>query len=307
MCKAAQRRAAWHAPLIGAIMKFAHARVLSMKTPSTAATATFGLEPAGYRKLLDQFAAAARIAVYSGAGLSADSGLPTYRGAGKRLWANGIVERVATPAGFARDPRFAVDWYVEQAYRLLAAQPHAGHAALRALEAHWTVTHVTQNVDLLLEQAGCADIIHLHGRFDQLRCTRCSWTETASAPEALYAACPACAAQLRPAIVWLSEAPDEQMLALASTAAAAAELLLVIGTPAEMYPAAALVEAAHRADVATCVINPQWCENLHYAQWQLFGTARDVLPLLVRDAIARKRAEGRPLPWFWRWLPAWAK
>jgi len=278
-----------------------------MRAPSTAATATFGLEPAGYRQLLDQLALARRILIYSGAGLSADSGLPTYRGAGNRLWANGIVGRVATAAGFARDPRFAVDWYVEQAHRLQAARPHAGHHALRELDRHWTVTHVTQNVDLLLEQAGCAQVIHLHGRCDRIKCVACGWTDAAAVPEALYNSCPACAGQLRPAIVWLGEQPDAPVLEHARAAAAAAELVFVIGTPAEMYPGAALVETAYRAGAAVCVINPQWCENLHYAQWQLFASARQALPTLARDAAARKHAEGRPLPWFWRWLPSWAQ
>jgi NAD-dependent deacetylase len=282
-------------------------RFASMKTPSTAATATFGLEPAGYRKLLEQFVQAQRIFVYSGAGLSADAGLPTYRGAGEHLWTGDVVERVATPAGFARDPAFAVAWYVEQGSRLHAALPHAGHAALRALEKHWAVTHVTQNVDLLLEHAGCAEVIHLHGRYDELKCLHCAWTGFASSTEALCNPCPDCGGQLRPAIVWLGEVPDQQVLAKAHAAAAAADLVLVIGTPAEMYPGAALVETAHRAGVAICVVNPEWCENLHYAQWQLFAGARDALPSLVDDAIARKLAEGRPLPWFLQWLPSWAK
>ena len=278
-----------------------------MKTPSTAATATFGLEPAEYRKLLDQFAHAKRILVYSGAGLSADSGLPTYRGAGEHLWTGNVVQRVATPAGFARDPAFAVNWYIEQGYKLHAAQAHAGHRALHDLERHWTVTHVTQNVDVLLEQAGCADVVHLHGRYDELKCMQCSWHGAATDHDALRQPCPDCGGQLRPAIVWLGEMPEAEVFAKAEAAATAAELVLVIGTPAEMYPGAAIVEAAHRAGIATCVINPEWCENLHYAQWQLFGGAREVLPTLVRDAIVRQQAEGRPLPWYWKWLPSWAR
>lgn len=278
-----------------------------MKTPSTAATATFGLEPAGYRKLLEQFAHAKRILVYSGAGLSADSGLPTYRGVGEHLWTGNLLKRVATAAGFARNPRFAVEWYVEQGYRLQAAQPHAGHYALLELETHWDVTHVTQNVDVLLELAGCTQVIHLHGRYDRLKCLQCSWADEVSSPEALRNPCPECGGQLRPDIVWMKEAPDSTVLAEAAAAAAAADLVLVVGTPAEMYPGAMIVEAAHRAGAAICVINPQWCENLHYAQWQLFAGAREVLPSVVIDAVARKHAEGRPLPWFWQWLPSWAK
>lgn len=278
-----------------------------MRTPSTAATATFGLEPAGYRTLLEQFARATHILVYSGAGLSADSGLPTYRGAGQHLWTGNIVERVATPAGFMRDPHFAVDWYVEQSCRLQAARPHEGHRVLPKLEKHWTVTHITQNVDVLLEQAGCADVVHLHGRYDELKCLECSWTGTVSRPEALRRPCPDCGGQLRPAIVWMGEAPAGWVIASAEATASAANLVLVIGTPAEMYPGAAIVETAHRTGAAICVINPEWCENLHYAQWQLFGQARDVLPVLVKDAIARKQAEGRQIPWFLKWLPSWAK
>ncbi|RZI44138.1 hypothetical protein EGT07_01535 [Herbaspirillum sp. HC18] len=278
-----------------------------MKTPSTAATATFGLEPAGYRKLLDQFAQSQRILVYSGAGLSADSGLPTYRGVGEHLWTGDTVRRVATLDGYARDPAFAVEWYIEQGSRLHAARPHEGHHALRALEQHWTVTHITQNVDVLLEEAGCADVVHLHGRYDELECLACSWRERATHPEALRQPCPNCGGQLRPAIIWLGEMPNKTLVAKAEVDASHADMVLVIGTPAEMYPGAAIVETAHRAGAAVCVINPEWCENLHYAHWQLFGGARDVLPGLVRDATVRKQAEGRPLPWYWRWLPSWAK
>jgi NAD-dependent deacetylase len=278
-----------------------------MRTPSTALTASFGLEPAGYRKLLEQFVQARNILVYSGAGLSADSGLPTYRGVGEHLWTADVLEKVSTPAGFARDPHFAVEWYVEQAHRLHAAQTHAGHTALLELENYWAVTHVTQNVDVLLERAGCAEVVHLHGRYDQLQCLDCSWTGTAPSPDALRNACPNCAGQLRPAIVWMGETPDKSVLAKAEAAATAADLVLVIGTPAEMYPGAAIVETAHRAGAGICVINPEWCENLHYAQWQLFAGARDALPGLVKDAIARKQGEGRALPWYLQWLPAWAK
>jgi len=278
-----------------------------MRTPNTAPTATFGLEPAGYRTLLEQFAHARRILIYSGAGMSADSGLPTYRGAGEHLWSGDLLERVATPTGYARDPAFAVEWYVEQAHRLQAARPHEGHAAVRELERHWTVTHVTQNVDVLLEQSGCADVVHLHGRFDQLKCLQCRWTGNATSVDALRNPCPNCAGQLRPSIVWMGELPDETAVARAEAAAKSADLVVVVGTPAEMYPGAAVVETAHRAGVAICVINPEWCENLHYARWQLFGGARAVLPVLVRDATARKHVEGRPLPWFLRWLPSWAK
>lgn len=278
-----------------------------MKTPSSALTATFGLEPAGYRALLDRFAQAQSILVYSGAGMSADSGLPTYRGEGEHLWTDDVLERVATATGFTRDPVYAVEWYTAQAVRLHAARPHAGHAALLELECHWKVTHITQNVDVLLETTGCADVVHLHGRYDDLKCLRCSWTGRATQPDALRNPCPACAGQLRPAIVWLGEVPDPAVFARAERAAATADIVLVVGTPAEMYPAAAIVEAAHRAGAAVCVVNPDWCENLHYAHWQLFAGAREALPALVRDAIMRKQAEGRPLPWFLRWLPSWAK
>lgn len=280
---------------------------LAMRTPSTAPTASFGLEPAGYRQLLEQLVHAKRILVYSGAGLSADSGLPTYRGAGEHLWTGDLIERVATPAGYAHDPGFAVEWYIEQIHRLLAAKPHEGHRALRELERGWDVTHVTQNVDVLLEQAGCSKVVHLHGRLDELRCMRCRWTGAAAGADALRQPCPNCGGQLRPAIVWMGEMPDKAEVDKAEAMARSAGIVFVVGTPAEMYPAAVVVETAHRAGVAICVINPEWCENLHYARWQLFGRASDVLPVLVQDAAARKHLEGRPVPWFLKWLPSWAK
>lgn len=278
-----------------------------MKTPSSAPTATFGLEPAGYRALLDCFAQAESILVYSGAGMSADSGLPTYRGEGEHLWTDDVLERVATATGFARDPGYAVEWYIAQSSRLRAARPHAGHLALLDMERHWKVTHVTQNVDVLLEDTGCADVVHLHGRYDELKCMRCSWEGRVTEPDVLRRPCPVCSGQLRPAIVWMGEMPDPDVILQAEVAAASADLVLVIGTPAEMYPGAAVVEAAHQGGAAICVINPHWCENLHYAHWQLFAGARDALPSLARDAIARRQIEGKPLPWFLRWLPAWAR
>lgn len=278
-----------------------------MRTPSNAPTATFGLEPAGYRTLLEQFIHARCILVYSGAGMSADSGLPTYRGAGEHLWTGDVLERVSTLTGYARDPAFAVEWYVEQSQRLIAARPHEGHKALVELERYWDVTHVTQNVDVLLEDAGCGEVVHLHGRFDHLKCLQCRWTGVATSAGTLRRPCPNCGGRLRPDIVWMGEMPALSDVTQAEQAAKSAGLVLVVGTPAEMYPGAAVVETAHRAGVPICVINPEWCENLHYAQWQLFGGARTVLPVLVRDVVARRHAEGRPLPWFLRWLPSWAK
>jgi NAD-dependent deacetylase len=262
----------------------------------------FGLQASGYRELAEVLAQASSVVVYSGSGLSADSGLPTYRGVGEHLWTPELLDKVARIDGFMRNAEFARRWYEEQGSKLSVARPHEGHAALAQWESVCPLVHVTQNVDRLLEQAGCHEVLHIHGAYDSARCMACNKEWTIRAPR-LTVPCPRCgAAALRPGIVMQGEPPPQPVMAAAYAAARTASVVLVVGTPAEMYPGAAVVEAAHAAGVPVCVINPQWCENLYYARWQLFGGAREALPALLAEVRRAKAQQGSPVPWYLRWL-----
>ncbi len=274
----------------------------ALRKPQHDATSSFGLPARAFRELADALGQAKRLLVYSGSGLSADSGLPTYRGEGKRLWTPELLVKVATFEGFRANSEFARAWYEEQGARLSAARPHEGHRALRTIENWGQVTHVTQNVDRVLEQALAARVLHIHGSFDSASCLACTHLWPAQRPP-LTQPCPKCGqTALRPGIVMQGEVPPADVMDASFKAARAADLVLVVGTPAEMYPGAAIVEAAHDAGVPVCVINPEWCDNLYYARWQLYGGAQEALPALVAQAQSSRAQTDRPLPWFWRWV-----
>ena len=274
----------------------------ALRQPLHDATSSFGLPASGYRDLVTALADARRVLVYSGSGLSADSGLPTYRGVGEHLWTEDLLTRVATFEGFKANTAFAQAWYEEQAERLQAAQPHAGHAALAGFEALFEVTHVTQNVDRLLEQATCSRVLHIHGAYDSAQCLDCGKYWSDRRPH-LTQPCPACnRGVLRPGIVLQGEPPPVPLMNAAYQLARQANFVLVVGTPAEMYPGAAIVETAHAANVPVCVVNPQWCENIYYARWQLYAGAQEALPTLLADVWRERAHRGQPLPWYLRWL-----
>ena len=255
------------------------------RRPQHDATSSFGLPAGGYRSVLEALCDARKLLVYSGSGLSADSGLPTYRGAGEHLWSEDTLEKVSTLEGFRKHLAQAQHWHDIQALRLQLAQPHPGHQALAAAEGTWSIGHVTQNIDRLLERAGCGQVEHLHGVFDAASCLQCGTRRRGTWRPLSTDACRRCGAHaLRPDIVFMSEPPAADVWQRCQRLADAADVVLVVGTPAEMYPGAGLVERAHARGAKVLVINPEWCENLYYAHWQLFGTAAQVLPTLLADA-----------------------
>lgn len=188
--------------------------------------------------------------VFTGAGVSADSGIPTFRGA-SGLWKNFRSEELATPEAFARDPELVWEWYEWRRGIIRNAQPNAAHVAVASLR---NAVVVTQNVDGLHERAGSADIIELHGNIFRVRCVR-EGTVTAR-PDAFDSIPPhcRCGALLRPDVVWFGEALPEDAIARATSAIMGADLLLVIGTSGVVYPAAGLV-TLHRG--LSIEINPE--------------------------------------------------
>lgn len=187
--------------------------------------------------------------VFSGAGLSAESGLPTFRAA-DGLWQNHKIEDVATPEGFNRDPKLVLDFYAARLKACQAAAPNAAHLAIARLQERYEVVNFTQNVDDLLERAGCMQVYHLHGSLFRRRCVNCEYVADQAAPVAIDDYCPQCTAQLRPDVVWFGEPvrmPSRTQIArMVSRMMTNLGVVICVGTSLQVYPAARLVTAFAR-------------------------------------------------------------
>ena len=227
--------------------------------------------------------AARCVAALTGAGISAESGLATFRDAQTGLWARFDPRELATPAAFARNPKLVWDWYAWRRERVATARPNAGHLALAALEqclADFLL--VTQNVDGLHQRAGSRKVVELHGNIGRVKCSREgtiveSWEGAAGeVPRCLN-----CGAFLRPDVVWFEEMLPASALAAAEAAARRCELLLVIGTSAEVYPAASLPAIAREHGAIVVEINPNATPLSASADFVLRGPAASVLPAVL--------------------------
>src|ERR1700689_1983017 len=182
-----------------------------------------------------------KVAVLTGAGVSAESGIPTFRSNGG-YWQTHRFQDLATPEGFGRDPKLVWTWYEERRRDIAKARPNAGHLALAELEKRVArFTLITQNVDGLHDLAGSKNVIKLHGDIWTVRCLKCGAehvdrTELNDLPP--YCAC---GGMLRPGVVWFGEALPEGALERANAAVRAADVLIVAGTSAQVYPAAGLI------------------------------------------------------------------
>lgn len=201
-----------------------------------------------------------RVFVLTGAGLSAESGIATFRGTPDAEWARHDPARLATPEAFATDPALVHRFYSHRRARVLAARPNAAHHALARLQSALPArgghaTLCTQNVDDLLERAGAAPVTHMHGSLLEARCTACNTVSPWRDPMDTRSVCPACRTPgtLRPNVVWFGEMP----LFLDDIAAAirAADLFVAIGTSGTVYPAAGFVDLARAHGVPTAEIN----------------------------------------------------
>ena len=193
-----------------------------------------------------------RCVVLTGAGISAESGLQTFRGAGG-LWEGHRIEDVATPEAFIRNPKLVLDFYNQRRKQLSQASPNAAHIFIRELEAHYDVQVITQNVDNLHERAGSQKVLHLHGRLDQVR--------SIARPDIIY---PwqgdlgiedkdEWGSPLRPHIVWFGEEVPE--IVNAARLCSGAEIMVIIGTSLQVYPAASLMHYA-RNDCPILYVDP---------------------------------------------------
>ncbi|MGD9294040.1 MAG: NAD-dependent deacylase [Roseobacter sp.] len=226
-----------------------------------------------------------KIVILTGAGISAESGLSTFRAEGG-LWAQHRIEDVATPEGFARDPKLVVDFYNARRAQAAEAKPNAGHKALARLEAEYAgdVVLVTQNVDDLHEQAGSTRVMHMHGALNSALCSACEHRWPAPLVMAPGDACPKCAAPTaRPDIVWFGEMPYDMEEIYGHLATA--DIFAAIGTSGNVYPAAGFVAEARRYGARTIEFNLERSEVGNQFHDIRIGPATRTLPAWVAEML----------------------
>jgi NAD-dependent deacetylase len=234
---------------------------------------------------------AERVVVFSGAGVSRESGLDTFRGAGG-LWERMRPEELATPEAFRADPEKVWRWYAWRYGQAAAAAPNPAHHAVVRLEALFPrVMVVTQNVDGLHQRAGSRGLLELHGTITQAFCERCRGSremgealmESADQPPVC-----SCGGRFRPAVVWFGEALPEDVLVQAYEEATFCDLFISVGTSSTVYPAAGLIELAHQAGACLIEVNPEPTPFSSAMDLRLAAPAGEALPALV-EAIERER------------------
>lgn len=239
----------------------------------------------------DAIRRARHVCVLTGAGISAESGIPTFRDALTGLWSQFRPEELATPEAFERDPALVWQWYEWRRELVRQAEPNPGHRALAEL-AHRVprLTLVTQNVDGLHQRAGSRDVLEYHGNILRDRCMREQVVadRAADSPGGLPR-CAACGGLLRPDVVWFGEAIPQRPMRLAAAAAGDCDVFLSIGTSSLVYPAAGLAELALGRGAVVIEVNPVPTDLTGQATFALAATAGSVLPALVEALGAARR------------------
>ncbi|MFM2061708.1 MAG: hypothetical protein RLZZ507_1378 [Cyanobacteriota bacterium] len=232
------------------------------------------------------------IVVFSGAGLSAESGIPTFRGAGG-LWEGYKIEEVATPLGWMQNQKLVLDFYAQGFEKMQKCQPNAAHFAIAELANHFDVVCITQNIDTLLEKAGVKDVWHIHGRIDYQKCEwhfdippmyaewQCDYKSPINKPVEWGDLCPKCGKHLRPDVVWFGEAVDMRVDDLYKIQNQV-DVFIVVGTSAQVYPAANLLKFFQNVPVKY-FIDPHPHAELLTGFTVLPGKATEYLPVLVES------------------------
>ena len=228
-------------------------------------------------------ASARNVTVLTGAGISADSGVPTFRGV-DGLWRNFRAEDLATPEAFERDPRLVWEWYNWRRELISTKSPNPAHDALVKLEQRWTdrMWLITQNVDGLHRTAGSQRLSEIHGNIWKVRCTGCSAIfENREVPLPILPICQLCHALLRPHLVWCVLFLWGEDLRRCDQAIRSCDLFLVIGTSGVVYPAAGFASAAKHAGALVMEINLESTPQSDLVDLSLQGRAKDLVPLLL--------------------------
>ena len=230
-----------------------------------------------------KLASARSVTVLTGAGISADSGVPTFRGT-DGLWKNFRAEDLATPEAFERDPRLVWEWYNWRRELLATKRPNPAHEAVAQMEQRFDQFWlITQNVDGLHRDAGSQKLSEIHGNIWMVRCTQCrSVVENRDLPIAMLPLCADCGGLLRPHIVWFGESLAEEDLRRSGTALQSSDLCLIIGTSGLVYPAAGFASLAKQAGAFVAEINLDSTPHTNRVDASIQGRAKDLVPLLLQ-------------------------
>ena len=235
--------------------------------------------------LVSVLRAARSVAVLTGSGVSAESGVPTFRDAQTGLWARYEPQELATPEAFERDPRLVWEWYEWRRGLVRRAAPNPGHLALAEIERRVpSFSIATQNVDGLHQRAGSENVLELHGSIMRSKCSvEGVQAEPRPDGESIPPSCPGCGAFLRPDVVWFGEALPEDVFAAASAAARNCDVFLSVGTSSLVYPAASLPSEAARSGAVLVEVNVDETPKTPLMDYSLRGRAGEVLPALARS------------------------
>lgn len=237
--------------------------------------------PADFIRLMK---AASRVVVLTGAGVSQESGLRTFRDAQSGLWAQYKPEDLASPEAFARDPKLVWDWYAWRREAVKGVRPNPGHYALVEMEKRVSdFTLITQNVDGLHRFAGSQNVLELHGNIQRVRCSECSaFAETWADDSDSVPVCSVCGGMLRPDVVWFGESLPREQLEAAVAASRSCHVFFSIGTSGVVQPAASLAHAARNNGSTVVEINAEPTPLTPKADFAFHGKSGETLPDLVR-------------------------
>ncbi|MCV6638728.1 NAD-dependent deacylase [Candidatus Albibeggiatoa sp. nov. NOAA] len=239
-------------------------------------------------QLIEKIKQAQHIVVFTGAGISAESGVPTFRDAQTGLWAKYDPLELATPEAFQRDPKLVWEWYAWRREKINHVKPNAGHLALVELAQQVPqFTLITQNVDGLHQQAGSQNVIELHGNIHRIKCANKqnvveNWQQLDGSPPE----CPLCGDHLRPDIVWFGEALPVDAISNAFAAAEQCDVLFSIGTSSLVQPAASIPLEALQHGATVVEINPNPTPLTEQVTFSILGQAGQILPTLIRQLTA---------------------
>jgi NAD-dependent deacetylase len=236
-------------------------------------------------EVVEFLAGAGRVAVLTGAGISAESGVPTFRGK-DGLWKQYKAETLATPEAFERDPKLVWEWYDWRRGLIAPVEPNAGHRVIAGWESLFgEMAVITQNVDGLHAKAGSQNVVELHGNIWKLRCTREGTVEEVrdNPLPHIPPVCPNCGSLFRPHIVWFGESLDPVVLDRAYDLSQSCQVMFVIGTSAVVHPAASLPYAAARAGAKIVEVNLEPTPLTPHANFFFPGKAGEILPVLDRQ------------------------
>ncbi len=242
-------------------------------------------------------ARAQRVVCLTGAGVSAESGVATFRNAQTGLWSQFDAQQLASQAGFAADPGLVWRWYMDRLQTLEQTRPNPGHWAMAQLEQRIpTFTLVTQNVDDLHERAGSRSVLHIHGRITHMRCNICEFVHSlqeAERTQTMPPLCWQCGGYIRPDVVWFGEALPARITDLAWRATERCDVMLVVGTSGVVYPVAQLPLLAQQRGATVIDVNPDCTPISELADLFLQGTSGEILPQLVQ-ALDKKVVNSEP-------------